>query len=568
MSENSKIEWTDATWNPVRGCTKVSPGCAHCYAETFAERFRGVPGHPYEQGFDLRIVPHKLAEPLRWTGPKMVFVNSMSDLFHRDVPDNYILAVARVMQRADWHTYQVLTKRSERMRDLLRTTLKPFAELPHIWWGVSVENRKHGLPRIEHLRAAPAAVRFLSVEPLLEDLGRLDLDGIGWVITGGESGPGARPVRREWVLSILDQCRQAGVPFFFKQWGGVRKGRSGRELDGQTYDEVPEVGRLPVVGPEARRAAIGEVDALGSRFVDTGRGAMIGSLQRFGGGWTQEKLERVRKYLVAYTTIMRKYHFEYAYIDAFAGTGYRELRQDQDGPAGGLLLPELAEADCQGFLDGSARIALQVEPRFTKYIYIERDPARFAELRTIGGEYPDRKDDIVLVNEDANEFLRRICLTRNWERHRAVLFLDPFGMQVRWDTLEAIASTRAIDMWLLFPLGMAVNRLLRRDGKIREAWRRRLDLMFGEPDWYDAFYPEDRHPSLFGEDCVTRSKGDFRSIEAYFIKRLGTIFHQVADNPLPLCNSVGNPLYLLCFASGNTKGSETAVKIARDILKR
>src|SRR4051812_18150820 len=177
MSDHSAIEWTDATWNPVRGCTKISPGCTRCYAETFAERFRGVPGHPYEQGFDLRLVPEKLGEPLRWASPKMIFVNSMSDLFHEDVPDDYILQVVKVMTLANWHTYQVLTKRSERMRDLLRTKLLAAADLSHIWWGVSVENRKHGLPRIAHLQAAPARMRFLSVEPLLEDLGQVDLSG-------------------------------------------------------------------------------------------------------------------------------------------------------------------------------------------------------------------------------------------------------------------------------------------------------------------------------------------------------------------------------------------------------
>jgi protein gp37 len=240
MSANSTIEWTDATWNPTRGCTKISPGCAHCYAEVFAERFRGVPGHPYEQGFDLRLVPEKLADPLGWKKSKMIFVNSMSDLFHKDVPDDYVLNVARVMQTANWHTYQVLTKRSERLRDMLRTALSAAAAEPHIWWGVSVENRKHGFPRIDHLREAPARVRFLSVEPLLEDLGELDLSGIHWVIAGGESGPGARPMQADWVRSIRDQCAAAGVSFFFKQWGGVRKHKTGRELDGRTYDEMPE----------------------------------------------------------------------------------------------------------------------------------------------------------------------------------------------------------------------------------------------------------------------------------------------------------------------------------------
>ena len=212
MSEHSSIEWTDATWNPVRGCTKISPGCTHCYAETFAERFRGVPGHPYEQGFDLRLVPEKLAEPLRWSTPRMIFVNSMSDLFHEDVPDEYIEPVTRVMELANWHTYQVLTKRSERLRDLLQTKLHTAGNLPHIWWGVSVENRKHGLPRIEHLREAPAAMRFLSIEPLLEDLGQIDLDGIHWVIVGGESGAGARPMDERGCCPSAISARRAACP--------------------------------------------------------------------------------------------------------------------------------------------------------------------------------------------------------------------------------------------------------------------------------------------------------------------------------------------------------------------
>jgi protein gp37 len=240
VSLNSHIEWTDATWNPVRGCTKISPGCKHCYAETFAERFRGVKGHPYEQGFDLRLVPEKLTEPFSWRSPKLVFVNSMSDLFQEGVPDSYIEAVCRVMVAAKWHTFQVLTKRSERLRDLLSGPMRFAAEQEHIWWGVSVEDQKYGLPRIGHLQDAPARVRFLSVEPLLEGLGRFDLSGISWAIVGGESGPGARPMRKEWVISVRDQCRKFLVPFFFKQWGGVRKAKNGRLLDDRTYDEYPE----------------------------------------------------------------------------------------------------------------------------------------------------------------------------------------------------------------------------------------------------------------------------------------------------------------------------------------
>ena len=213
MALKSSIEWTDATWNPVRGCTKVSPGCAHCYAETFAERFRGVKGHPFERGFDLRMVPEKLQAPLSWQTPQRIFVNSMSDLFHEEIPDDYIFSVVDVMLEASWHTYQVLTKRSDRMRDLLRTRLRNAVGKRHIWWGVSVENKRRGIPRIKDLQSAPASVRFLSIEPLLEDLGPIKLSGIHWVIVGGESGFGARPMEREWVISIRRQCYDSGIPF-------------------------------------------------------------------------------------------------------------------------------------------------------------------------------------------------------------------------------------------------------------------------------------------------------------------------------------------------------------------
>ncbi len=267
MSINSTIEWTDATWNPVRGCTKISPGCKHCYAETFAERFRGVPGHAYEQGFDLRLVPEKLAEPLKWTKPKTIFVNSMSDLFQEGVPDEYVEQVARVMQLADWHTYQVLTKRADRLRDLLATKLSFAASLDHIWWGTSVEDRKYGVPRVTALRDAPARLRFLSIEPLLEDVGQLDLSGMDWVIVGGESGPGARPMQKEWVTSIRDQCESAGVPFFFKQWGGVRKKQHGRELEGRTYDEMPLRTSHPVPCRAERLAMIAEIEHSAKCFI-------------------------------------------------------------------------------------------------------------------------------------------------------------------------------------------------------------------------------------------------------------------------------------------------------------
>jgi protein gp37 len=253
MANKTKIEWTDATWNPVRGCTKISPGCKHCYAEAFAERFRGVKGHPYERGFDLRLVLQKIFEPFSWSVPSMVFVNSMSDLFHQDVPDDYIVEIVRVMMKANWHTYQVLTKRSERLMALLKNVLNFATQAHHIWWGVSVEDVKYGKPRIDHIRQSSARVKFLSVEPLLEDLEFIDLSGIDWVIVGGESGPGARPMKEEWVRNLLRCCRQHKIPFFFKQWGGVQKRKTGRVLDGKTYDEFPATIREAIPDRVVRR---------------------------------------------------------------------------------------------------------------------------------------------------------------------------------------------------------------------------------------------------------------------------------------------------------------------------
>jgi protein gp37 len=253
MSITSDIEWTNATWNPVRGCTKISPGCENCSAQTFAERWRGIPGHAYEQGFDLRLVPEHLTDPLRWSEPKKIFVNSMSDLFHEGVPDDYIAEICEVMLAANWHEFQVLTKRPDRMAELLGGPLAAAAKAKHILWGVSVENRKHGVPRIEKLRQSGARNTFLSIEPLLEDLDTIDLSGISWVIVGGESGPGARPMDEAWVRSIRRQCRAFDVPFFFKQWGGARKNLTGRMLDGRTYDEFPQIQSALVPTPKRRR---------------------------------------------------------------------------------------------------------------------------------------------------------------------------------------------------------------------------------------------------------------------------------------------------------------------------
>jgi len=240
MSDRSHIEWTEATWNPVTGCDKVSPGCAHCYAETFAERFRGVPGHPYENGFDLQLRPERLRLPLTWKKPRLVFVNSMSDLFHPAIPVEFVQQVFEAMGEASWHTFQVLTKRPERVAAMAEHLPWP----DNVWMGTSVENQRW-VSRIDELRRVPAHIRFLSCEPLLGPLS-LNLDGIQWVIVGGESGPRARRMRPEWAESVRDQCIAAQVPFFFKQWGAfdecgrrVGKGRAGRELSRRTWDSLP-----------------------------------------------------------------------------------------------------------------------------------------------------------------------------------------------------------------------------------------------------------------------------------------------------------------------------------------
>ena len=238
MADGSSIEWTDATWNPVTGCTKVTAGCDNCYALRFSERFRGVPGHPFENGFDLTLRPERIGQPLAWRRPRMIFVNSMSDLFHKQVPRQFINSVFDTMEAADWHVFQVLTKRSSLMRDYLKRRYAGSSPPPHIWLGVSVEDGQ-SQSRINHLRAAPAAVRFLSIEPLIGPIGRVDLGGIHWVIAGGESGPGARPMHIDWAREVRDQCAEQGVAFFFKQWGGIRPKTGGRNLDGREWNELP-----------------------------------------------------------------------------------------------------------------------------------------------------------------------------------------------------------------------------------------------------------------------------------------------------------------------------------------
>ena len=240
MAQSSSIEWTEATWNPVTGCSKVSPGCQHCYAERMSHRLKAMGNPNYVNGFKLTIHQHMLQVPFRWVKPRLIFVNSMSDLFHPDVPVEFILAVFETMRTASWHVFQVLTKRSERVVELNHEINWP----ANVWMGVSVENWQY-THRIAHLRQTQAATKFISFEPLLGSIPELDLTQIDWAIVGGESGPGARPLRKQWAVDIRDQCLASATPFFFKQWGGVNRKRNGRMLEGRTWDQMPTNGRVP-----------------------------------------------------------------------------------------------------------------------------------------------------------------------------------------------------------------------------------------------------------------------------------------------------------------------------------
>jgi three-Cys-motif partner protein len=300
---------------------------------------------------------------------------------------------------------------------------------------------------------------------------------------------------------------------------------------------------------------------MGSR----GRGRSKGRAHRFGGDWTQAKLDVLAEYLKSYTTALKDRPFLKAYIDAFAGTGYRSLKRDpSDALPGELLFPDTDHA-AQQLLDGSARRALQTEPRFDRYVFIERSPDRCAQLELLKQDFPDRAEDIRIEQGDANERIQALC-AKDWSKRRAVLFLDPYGMQVEWKTLRAVADTRAIDLWLLFPLGIGVNRLLTRSGEIPRLWRTRLDLLLGTADWYDELYRVESQRTLFGaEERVVKATQE--SIGKYFNRRLREVFADVADPPGVLRNSANCPLYLFCFAASNEKGAPIAVRIANHLLK-
>jgi three-Cys-motif partner protein len=291
-----------------------------------------------------------------------------------------------------------------------------------------------------------------------------------------------------------------------------------------------------------------------------------------GGNWTEEKLNCLKKYLSAYTKIFaenrRAQYFRTIYVDAFAGTGYRSTSRTDSKD--NIMLPELAKSDAQSFLKGSASIALENEPPFSRYLFIERDPKKSDELQKLKNQFPNLANRIEIVTEDANKYLRQWCDKTNWKRFRAVVFLDPYGMEVEWSLIKAIAHTEAIDLWfwLLFPLGVAVNRLLMRNEPPPLEWEQALTRILGTQEWKEAFYPSHKIQTLFGEGEIQRRDANFDSIGQFFVKRLKAVFHSVAENPLPLRNSRNTPIYLLCFAAGNPRGASTAIRIAQDILGR
>jgi three-Cys-motif partner protein len=292
---------------------------------------------------------------------------------------------------------------------------------------------------------------------------------------------------------------------------------------------------------------------------------------KFGGNWTDDKLARVKKYIEAYTKIMNKQKFKVAYIDAFAGTGYREEKKNTKGAneQQSSIFQDDELTEISQYSEGSVQIALKVDPGFDKYFFIDKSKKHYGELMKLKESFPDKSSKIECVHDDANQYLTKFCKKCDWKSRRALVFLDPYGMQIDWETIRAIAGTQAIDLWYLFPLGVGINRLLKKEiDDIPKSWEDKLTSILGTSEWRSAFYSEVSADTLFGTEVTTYKDADFDKIKKFFIDRLKTEFPGVAKNPLLLYNSKKNPLYLLCFAAGNPKGAKTAVKIAEHILKR
>lgn len=448
MSDKSRIEWTDATWNPVTGCTKITRGCDHCYAERFAERFRGVPGHPFAQGFDVRLHPDRLSQPLSWKRPRRIFVNSMSDLFHKRIPGEFVDRVFDTMEATDRHVYQILTKRSSRMATYLRRRYARQAAPQHIWCGVSIEDRR-AAARIRHLQRVPIVVRFLSIEPLLGPIDNLDLEGISWVIVGGESGPHARPVRERWVLDIRDVCKRAGVHFFFKQWGGRTPKSGGRRLEGIEHNARPLTTPQPV--------AHGRETMKFSWHLNTPPPLIEQH--------SKAKLTVLRSYLRAYFDRLnvnpQREDFRLDLVDGFAGGGtFSDSGETLPGTP--LIMLEEAEA-AKKRLNWKRRKALRFD---CKFYFVEKEMAHAEHLRRALTERGHRIDDdrIVVRNGrfeyEVDDILKEIR-RRQPRAGRAIFLLDQTGFsQVNLALVARIfRELPAAEVILTFAADALINHL-------------------------------------------------------------------------------------------------------------
>ena len=487
----------------------------------------------------------------------------MSDLFHENIPAEFLGRVFDVMEQVDRHVYQVLTKRSSLMRNFVNRRYADRLPPAHIWLGVSIENAST-LGRLRHLKQTSATVRFVSFEPLLGPVGTVDLTGIHWVIAGGESGPGARPVEIEWLREIRDRCRAARVAFFFKQWGGRSPKSGGNELDGRQWQEYPthtpdfsEIGSGRRKGPSWTE---GRLQAPGTPPEDDGDTMDVGP-------WAKEKLACLEKYLHAYTTIMRRQTFKgYFYVDAFAGPGSLKVRKQENDPAQQSLLEVAAsgaeDEDEEQYIAGSPRVALEIEHPFTDYFFIEKDDSRIKTLHKLKREHKTRGNRIRIHTGDCNNRLGELLRHHHdqWKHWRGVVFLDPFGMQVPWKTIADLGATRSIEVFLNFPVGMAIQRLLKRSRSFTDKERSKLDAYFGTGKWFDLLYR--KQEGLFGEAVVKDTDAGDRLVR-WYRKRLKAAFGY-ASSAREIRSRAGRPLYYLIFAGPN----ETGEKIASYVLKQ
>jgi three-Cys-motif partner protein len=466
----SAIEWTQATWNPVTGCSKVSPGCAHCYAETFAERWRGIPGHPYEQGFDLRLWPSRLDYPLKWKKPRVIFVNSMSDLFHEDIPNDYVAQVFDVMARADQHIYQVLTKRPERMAELAPSLPWP----DHIWMGVTIENRRF-VNRADYLRDVPAAIRFISAEPLLGFLEGLDLTDIHWLIAGGESGHKHRPVKPEWIRHVRDLALESGTAFFFKQWGGLRSKSGGRTLDGRQWSEMPdytiELEPAPT-GPKMPQKRQRDVpDDADEKWVYTEH--------------TAAKHEILHRYLGAWLAILGRgkkgstwRHKQLVLMDGFAGRG-----RYVDGQAGSPRI----------MFDRAVEV---VEAGLAERVIIgcaEPNDGNYAHLEKVCEELKHERVTIRPRQETFEDMGARLAGWAEKQKPSVPIFVmvDPYGVKgVPLTLLQRLLSIDRLEVLLTFMVRDPARFL--KEGNYEDP----LTALFGGPAWRDCEDAEERAKCL------------------------------------------------------------------------